>query len=58
LSRDVVGVYRLGRKGRAMPSQCPTAMMLVKVLRISEEPLIGRVSAAEYFQGAFGQKAV
>jgi hypothetical protein len=28
-----------------------------KVLRISEELLIGRVSAAEHFQGTFGQKA-
>jgi hypothetical protein len=31
-------------------------MILAKALRISEEPLIGRVSQAEYFQGAFGQK--
>jgi hypothetical protein len=51
LPRYVVKIYGLGDNGRAMPSQCPTPMRLAKALRISEEPLVARVSAAEYFKG-------
>jgi hypothetical protein len=44
------------RDGLEVPRQLLDRPDSRNVLRIPEESLIGRASAAEYFQGPFGQK--
>jgi hypothetical protein len=55
--RGLAIVIAENRDGLEVPRLLPGRPESRKVLRIPDEPLIGRVSATEYFQGAFGQKA-
>lgn len=54
--RGISIVLAENRDGLEVRRQLPRRPASRKVLRNPEEPLIGRVSATEYFRGAFAQK--